>query len=161
MLRITRLISAIHRVQENILERYARSNWGLTAGQLRLVLALVPDQPVRTLELARRLYTDPGTVSGLLRRLTRKGMVLCRQSPDDRRVQMVSLTPFGVEVRNEFQRRSAGELPTAAFAEKIPATERQSLLHTLTKYAGHLMGTEDLQQLLACIDELAGASTPV
>ncbi len=46
-------------------------------------------------ELSKRLMVSNGNVTGLVDRLAGEGMVSRTPSPDDRRVQMVSLTPEG------------------------------------------------------------------
>ncbi|BDG61250.1 hypothetical protein caldi_23400 [Caldinitratiruptor microaerophilus] len=160
MEQIIRLIGAIQRAQENQIDRFAQANWNLTSGQLRLILSLIPGRAHRTLELARRLYTDPGTVSGLLHRLTRKGLVTCRQSNRDRRVQLVSLTPAGERIRAEYQRRSRRELAPYRYAAMLSQEERHQLLDCLTRYAAHLMGEEEAQSFLQLVEEVTRFEGP-
>lgn len=157
---IIRLIGAIQRAQENQIDRFAQANWNLTSGQLRLILSLIPGRAHRTLELARRLNTDPGTVSGLLHRLTRKGLVVCRQSNRDRRVQLVSLTPAGERIRAEYQRRSRTELAPYRYAAMLSREERHQLLGGLTRYAAHLMGEEETQSFLQLVEEVTRFEGP-
>lgn len=53
------------------------------------------DGPMSMGELSKRLMVSNGNVTGLVDRLAREGHVDRTPSPDDRRVQMVSLTPEG------------------------------------------------------------------
>ncbi|MFT5488138.1 MAG: DNA-binding MarR family transcriptional regulator [Paracoccaceae bacterium] len=53
------------------------------------------DGPMSMGELSKRLMVSNGNVTGLVDRLAGEGMVSRTPSPDDRRVQMVSLTPEG------------------------------------------------------------------
>ena len=53
------------------------------------------DGPMSMGELSKRLMVSNGNVTGLVDRLAGEGMVSRTPSPDDRRVQMVSLTPKG------------------------------------------------------------------
>jgi DNA-binding MarR family transcriptional regulator len=53
------------------------------------------DGPMSMGELSRRLMVSNGNVTGLIDRLAREGLVDRTPSPEDRRVQMVSLTPAG------------------------------------------------------------------
>lgn len=46
-------------------------------------------------ELSRRLMVSNGNVTGLIDRLVGEGLVARKPSPDDRRAQMVTLTPAG------------------------------------------------------------------
>lgn len=160
MEQIIRLIAAIQRIQDNHVERYAQANWGLTSGQLRLLLSLVPGRAHRTLELARRLFTDPGTVSGLLHRLTRKGLVSCRQSTRDRRVQLVSLTPAGERIRAEYQSRYRNDLAPNRYVQVATAEERRQLLESLSRYAAHLMGQEEAREFLQMVEEVVRLDDP-
>lgn len=145
---IMRLISAVHRVQDNLMERFAQNLSGLTAGQMRILISLVPGRPTRTLELASRLYTDPGTVSGLLRRLTQKGLICTQQASEDRRVQLVSLSPTGEQVREKFLQRAPDELRTCSYLTDIGPVRRSQLLHMLREYFTYLVGDDEVDQLL-------------
>lgn len=53
------------------------------------------DGPMSMGELSKRLMVSNGNVTGLVGRLAGEGLVRRTPSPDDRRVQMVSLTPEG------------------------------------------------------------------
>lgn len=53
------------------------------------------DGPMSMGDLSRRLMVSNGNVTGLIDRLAREGLVNRTPSPEDRRVQMVSLTPDG------------------------------------------------------------------
>ena len=53
------------------------------------------DGPMSMGELSKRLMVSNGNVTGLVDRLAGEGMVTRMPSPNDRRVQMVSLTPEG------------------------------------------------------------------
>lgn len=145
---IMRLVGAIHRVQENTMDRYTQQEWGLTAGQMRLLLCLTGDGATRTLELAHRLFTDPGTVSGLLRRLARKGLVATEHSPSDRRVQLVSLTPTGRQVRSEFFTRWDSDPQWLQMVSALSGPSRDALRQVLVRHAEALLGAEDSARLM-------------
>ena len=55
------------------------------------------DGPMSMGELSKRLMVSNGNVTNLVDRLTGEGLVERAPSPDDRRVQMVSLTPKGAK----------------------------------------------------------------
>jgi DNA-binding MarR family transcriptional regulator len=46
-------------------------------------------------EISRRLMVSNGNVTGLIERLSAEGLIDRRHSPDDRRIQIVRLTPAG------------------------------------------------------------------
>jgi DNA-binding MarR family transcriptional regulator len=89
-----RLLWRIDHAMQQRSKRMARE-LGPTGPQ-RLVLRLVgrfPGLPAR--ELADLLHLDPGTLSGILRRLERAGWLRRRNDPRDRRRVMLGLTEEG------------------------------------------------------------------
>lgn len=149
LMQIADLIRALHRVQENSLDRYARERWGLTVVQLRLILSLTPGHPVPTLELAARLFIDPGTVTGVLGRLASKGLIHASRSDTDRRVQLVQLTAAGERVRHEFLDHDPSRRPFLNNPRNaLSSRERTQLLSLLTVYACRLIEEDQLKNLL-------------
>ncbi len=70
-------------------------------------------------ELAHHLHCDSSNITGIVDRLTERGLVERRAADGDRRVKLVALTEAGRELRDELARRRAmpppelKELPTA------------------------------------------------
>ncbi len=82
-----------------ILDRSAQrvfSPHGLTAAQFN-VLNLLSDQPngLCASDLASSLIVDPSNVTGLLKRMSRDGLVADQPNKADRRQRIVALTPKG------------------------------------------------------------------
>ena len=69
---------------------------GLTAAQFN-VMNLLSDQKdgLRASDLAESLIVDPSNVTGLLKRMSRDGLVADLESKEDRRQRIVILTPKG------------------------------------------------------------------
>jgi len=69
---------------------------GLTAAQFN-VLNLLSDQEngLRASDLAASLIVDPSNVTGLLKRMSRDGLVINLANTADRRQRIVALTPKG------------------------------------------------------------------
>jgi DNA-binding MarR family transcriptional regulator len=69
---------------------------GLTAAQFN-VLNLLSDQPggLRASDLARALIVDPSNVTGLLKRMTKDGLIQELENSADRRQHIVGLTARG------------------------------------------------------------------
>lgn len=102
-------------------------------GPQRLVLRLVgrfPGLPAG--ELAELLHLDPGTLSGILKRLESAGWLRRRPDPRDRRRALLGLTPQGREldtsdpatieeaVRRTLEHAAAGDLATTrALLERL------------------------------------------
>jgi len=97
-------------------DREAEAATGLSAAQL-FVLNCLAEQPASSLaELAQRTLTDPSSVSTVVDRLVRRGMVKRVRSRDDLRRQEIRLTPIGSRVV-----RLGPRVPQQAIVEGIAA----------------------------------------
>lgn len=72
----------------------------LSLTQLR-VLGLLRDRRPRMTELAEFLGLDKSTLSGLIDRAERRGLVVRDKNPQDRRVVDVVITPAGLELAEQ------------------------------------------------------------
>jgi DNA-binding MarR family transcriptional regulator len=88
-----RIISALRRSS-----RLAESEVGIGAAQL-FVLQQLATAPARSInELANRTYTHQSSVSVVVRRLVKQGLVERRPAPDDQRRRELNLTRAGKRV---------------------------------------------------------------
>jgi DNA-binding MarR family transcriptional regulator len=79
----------------HVTSRRMETRLGLTGPQ-RLVVRLVGRFPgIPSGELAGLLHVDPSTLTGLVSRLERRGLVARRSDPRDRRRVLLGLTPQG------------------------------------------------------------------
>lgn len=92
------------------------SPWNLSYTQYLVLLALWSDDTLSVSDLGRLLGLDSGTLSPLLKRMEREGLVERTRRTDDERGILVSLTHRGVELREELD-----EVP-ACFIERIDIT---------------------------------------
>lgn len=74
---------------------------GLTYPQYLAMLVLWERDGLTVGELSRRLLTDPGSVTPLLKRLEGEGLLERRRSSSDERVVELHLTPAGRALRQE------------------------------------------------------------
>jgi DNA-binding MarR family transcriptional regulator len=75
----------------------------------------------------------PAAVTALIDRLESRGLVQRRQSPDDRRVKILDLTPAGSRVRARLVRRMCEEpLPLS----RLSPREQRTLLKILERLVG-------------------------
>ena len=72
---------------------------GLTHPQYLVMLALWESGAVRVKDLSERLLLDPATLSPLLKRLERQGLLVRRRAVDDERALALELTPAGRALR--------------------------------------------------------------
>jgi len=104
---------------------------GLTADQFVILTALAEADAVTQKELARRTASDANTMSELLGRLERRGLVARKRDASDGRSRRVSLTASGRELRQgawdgiaAFCETLAGLVPSAELAALVGHLDR-------------------------------------
>ncbi|MFD6399050.1 MarR family winged helix-turn-helix transcriptional regulator [Nocardia sp. NPDC060249] len=104
------------------------SEHDLSLTQLRL-LGLLRDRRPRMTDLATFLGLDKSTLSGLVERAERRGLVTRGKSPEDRRVVDVFITPAGQELVERLQEQI--HVALAPYTDPLHADERHALTHLL------------------------------
>jgi DNA-binding MarR family transcriptional regulator len=94
----------------------------LSITQLRL-LAILRDRDPGMLELARQLGLGKSSVSGLIDRAERRGLVTRIAAPADGRGVLVTLTAAGRQLTEQVEGRAIDEL--LALLASVPADERE------------------------------------
>ncbi|MBC7132347.1 MAG: winged helix-turn-helix transcriptional regulator [Roseovarius sp.] len=104
---------------------------GLTYAQYLVMLVLWREGAIGVGDLCRRLFLDSGTVTPLLKRMEKAGLVQRRRDDRDERRVVVTPTPHGMALRDRattipdtLARRLAGHL-TVAEAEGLRTTMRR------------------------------------
>jgi DNA-binding MarR family transcriptional regulator len=110
---------------------------GLTYPQYLVLLVLWQRDGLQVNQLGDRLALDSGTLTPLLKRLERQGLIERRRGNDDERVVRVHLTPEGRALR--------------ARARKVPAH--------LARRAGFDLGSERSMRAIAELRDDLGALT--
>jgi len=77
---------------------------GITAPQGMVLGILSKEKRIKITELSSKLSLPNSTVSGLVDRLERQGMVVRERSEEDRRVVYVSISPNFSEMHQHFHR---------------------------------------------------------
>jgi DNA-binding MarR family transcriptional regulator len=81
---------------ENEVRRRLRDNFEITLPRFDLLAQLDRAPNGMTLgELSQRMMVSNGNITGLVDRLVEQGLIRRKPAPNDRRVQIVSLTPEG------------------------------------------------------------------
>ncbi|MFI9011555.1 MarR family winged helix-turn-helix transcriptional regulator [Actinosynnema sp. NPDC053489] len=109
------------------------SEHDLSLTQLRL-LGLLRDRRPRMTELAAFLGLDKSTLSGLVERAERRGLVVRGKSPEDRRVVDVAITPAGAELAARLEEQV--RLALAPGTDRLRADDRVALTRLLDTLAG-------------------------
>ena len=101
---------------------------GLTYPQYLVMLVLWEERSASVKALGQRLALDSGTLTPLLKRLEKRGLVTRRRDSDDERIVRIDLTPDGQTLRAR-ARRVPTELACLAGFEIENERDRARLVH--------------------------------
>ncbi len=107
---------------------------GLSVIQLRL-FGILRDRTPAMLELARYLELDKSSMTGLVGRAERRGLVQRRPAPHDGRVTQVSLTPQGHDLVRECEAEVHRRIH--ALTSALTDTQRSQLSRLATILVGN------------------------
>lgn len=111
--------------------RLAERNYGLSGAQMHTICLLDPAAPAAMNTLSCQLSCDASNVTGIADRLVAQGYIIRQDSPADRRVKMLALTPKGAALRKKIIEDLDATAPEV-FAQLSPA-ERSQLQALLRK----------------------------
>src|ERR1700687_5222041 len=83
---------------------------GIDDTAFRVLVALLNKGPLPVNTISPKVYLPPGSISVAIDRLLDRGLVSRVESPEDRRVRIVSLTPKGKELIGPVFRKHAAEI---------------------------------------------------
>jgi len=106
---------------------------GIDDTDFRILEALLNKGPLPVNTIGPKVYLTPGSISVAVDRLVERGLVSRVESPEDRRVRIVSLTPKGKRLITPIFRKHAAEIGNA-FADASPKELRT--LETILKKIG-------------------------
>jgi MarR family transcriptional regulator, 2-MHQ and catechol-resistance regulon repressor len=106
---------------------------GIDDTDFRILEALLNKGPLPVNTIGPKVYLTPGSISVAIDRLLDRGLVSRVESPEDRRVRVVSLTPKGKRLIAPVFRKHAAEI-TKIFADASPKELRT--LETILKKIG-------------------------
>ncbi len=109
---------------------------GLTYPQYLAMLALWEEDGVTVSRLGARLYLDSGTLTPLLKRLEKAGLIARERNTEDERQVLVRLTPGGRALK-----RQAAAIPRKVAASAgVPVAELIALRKKLQKLRSEMEG---------------------
>jgi MarR family 2-MHQ and catechol resistance regulon transcriptional repressor len=114
---------------------------GIDDTDFRILEALLNKGPLPVNTIGPKVFLTPGSISTAVDRLFERGLVNRVESPEDRRVRVVSLTPKGKNLIAPIFRKHAAEIANV-FADASPKELRT--LETILKKIGkraHSLGT--------------------
>jgi MarR family transcriptional regulator, 2-MHQ and catechol-resistance regulon repressor len=106
---------------------------GIDDTDFRILEALLNKGPLPVNTIGPKVYLTPGSISTAVDRLVKRGLVRRLESPEDRRVRVVSLTPKGKRLIAPVFRKHAAEIKRV-FADAGPKELRA--LETILKKIG-------------------------
>ena len=110
---------------------------GLCGGQQFVLHALWAEEGITHSELAERLKVRPATVTNMLKRMEKAGLVERRQDTKDQRVSRAYLTDAGLDIRDAVE-ETWRELERQAFSG-FSSEERDSLDQLLIRTRENLL----------------------
>ncbi|MGN6488429.1 MAG: MarR family winged helix-turn-helix transcriptional regulator [Devosia sp.] len=131
------LVHEVARLMKRRFEEEARSH-GLTLAQWRALSQVATHDCITQREIADSMDADPMTVSGILDRLEKRGLIERYADPSDSRAKLARLTPAGEEL---FQiARNFGLAMYQTAIAGLSAGEREALQAGLEKMRANLSG---------------------
>ena len=124
------LIAEVHKLMKRRVEEESRVH-GITLPQWRALAELTLNEGMNQSELAGCIDTDPMTVSGILDRLEKRGLIARSPDPHDSRAKRAVATPEGIALVEEV--RAVGRVVYEHAMRGISATERKQLLDMLSR----------------------------
>lgn len=118
----------------------ACENLDMTPAQLHIVLWLGTDGALTMGELARRVAVTEKTITGVVDRLERDGLVQRERVSADRRVVQVTLAPRGARLFRQIDGDIEAKL--TQFLGLLEAVDRQHLVRMLEKLTAKLAAEE-------------------
>ena len=117
----------------------ALSELGYTSGQFALMnqIELMKNEAA-SYEIADRLSSDRPTVSGIVQRLTQKGILIKKDHPEDRRSQIISLSLEGLKDLQAL--RTIADQVSADIFKAFSELEKANLKTYLEKISESLEG---------------------
>jgi DNA-binding MarR family transcriptional regulator len=125
----------------------SRTRERLRPGQVPVLAALLEASPLTPSELCARCDAEPSTMTGVLRTLEGRGLVLRERVVADQRRQAVSLTPRGrAAARIAARARARAEARVLASLSRADAAGVQRLLVAVADAAQALAAGDEASQ---------------
>jgi len=138
------LVHELARLMKRRLDGEARLH-KITVPQWRALAHVGKNAAITQTAVAQALDTDPMTISGVLDRLEKNGLITREPDPADSRAKLTQLTPAGAE-RLDLARRLGTEMYQAALAgipKEDVATAESVLRQMRDNLTGHVATSED------------------
>lgn len=125
---------ALYACSKGLIRKYnpVLERLGLTYTSYLVMLALWEQDGVSVSELGKKLYLDSGTLTPLLKKMEKQGLLLRRRDKEDERVVLIALTPKGRGLQAKTERT------VAALNNTLRLLRESSLFSDLKRLLGEL-----------------------
>ncbi|MEJ2638092.1 MAG: MarR family winged helix-turn-helix transcriptional regulator [Desulfosarcinaceae bacterium] len=115
---------------------------GLTGPQLILLKAVAKSEGMPVGEIAKAISLSQATVTGILERMVKRGLVSRQRSERDKRQVLIRLTPAGEQILAQ-----APPLMQASFLKQLQHLEdwEQTMILSALQRLIHMMGAEEFE----------------
>ncbi|CAM3430429.1 MarR family winged helix-turn-helix transcriptional regulator [Marinicrinis lubricantis] len=139
---IERLMGTFREVNKSYMKilRKDTEALGTTVMQTRVMRIIKRNPNIGVLELAERLHLGNSTISSMVDRLVKSGLVERERLSSDRRSKTLRLTEKGEQVQNKADQLFLDHL--SSLLENIPEEEMEHLIRTLNKIS-KILGERD------------------
>lgn len=139
------LIHEVAKLLKRRFEEEAKAQ-GITLPQWRALAQIALHEGISQRELADSIDADPMTISGILDRLEKRGLLTRSVDPTDSRAKMAKLTPEGEDMFRKAREKGFAMYETAL--QGFTADEREMLKSALCKMRDNLSGvTAELEEV--------------
>lgn len=138
-----KIVAAIRRIMRavDLHSRHLADEFGLTGPQLSVLKAAMRRAPATPGALAREVHLSPATVTGILSRLEKRGLLRRSPGDHDRRTIRVELTEEGQRLMKD-----APSLLQDRFRQQLAGLEgwEQTMILSVLERIASMMGAEGL-----------------
>jgi DNA-binding MarR family transcriptional regulator len=147
--RVAELMDSFRRIVQALRSSHrAAAYLNLTGAQLFVINALHEARaPMSVRELAERTRTDPSTVSVVVTRLVKRGLVQRTRAAEDSRRAELTLTRLGIALQKKAPRTTAQKQLLSAL-EALSSRDAAVFLRLLERIAGAMGASEEMPKML-------------
>jgi DNA-binding MarR family transcriptional regulator len=140
------LVAEVAKMMKRRFEELARGH-GITLPQWRALAEISTKTGITQVALAGYIDTDPMTLSGILDRLEKRGLIERSADPNDSRAKLAVATPAGLELVRNVREVGLGLYEQATAG--LSADERGQLTAALTRMRDNLQAMNAEQKEIA------------
>ena len=123
-------------IQHSVLD-ILQQEYHLSEGKFCMLIVLHQNpQGIAPSEIAAKIGVTKATISNMLMRMERDGMIVTKPSPDDARAKIICLTAQGQDFMSEIL--PPHYLRVTKLMERLSEAEQKELIHLLKKMSGRV-----------------------